>query len=169
MALLVVGFLGPWIPDGCSDTGTYNGVRITWFTLWAIVEWPGEFLLNGFPFRFLLVGLICIYCYLAVNLLAIVLRRQPLKRRALVTVFSGAAIGILVPAIEHVQPTGTFSSLLWGYWLIWVGLLSSMALEKVAADRVNDTDADARSASKAVPRGKPPKSANPKYPEYWHQ
>jgi hypothetical protein len=78
MVLLVIGFLGPWVPDGCSENETLSGVFIANFTFANLVHSPTEFLLNGFPFQFLAVGMICIFCYMAVNMVAIVLRRQPL-------------------------------------------------------------------------------------------
>ena len=47
VALLVVGFLGPWVPDGCSESDTISGITVAWFTLAYAVESLAELLLQS--------------------------------------------------------------------------------------------------------------------------
>ena len=134
--IIVVAFFAPWLSSGDAWTITLNGFLIAVFagiaSIFAVVGlismayepttgilWLGVFL-------FIFMGMICLGGYLITGFIGY-----------LSSHFTLLAIGLLIPAtcliffIAISFWEDTSGTLLWGYWLVLTGVISSIALEVV--------------------------------------
>jgi hypothetical protein len=139
--LLLVAFSAPWL-HSCG-VNTLNGFQST--ALFGIAI--SQFLSDPEPLNgdqsgvfvpIIFIGLICILLYSLMNLIY--------SFGFITKMFSGLKVSILtasglgmVGSLAWAKWSGTnLEDFLWGYWLTWMGLLSSLGIE-IMEDRVGSS------------------------------
>jgi len=153
--LFLTGFLAPWTRACSSSNDTISGFGVTSFMGWftfetltrdifqAIAHPAGWNYIALFTTPFIFVGLVCILLY---ALLYSLLNFRPDKRkhfytRILLLLAGAVGMGSIILWLRDVnwQKTVDLKDLLWGYWLTWVALGSSLLFESINSlnQRVN--------------------------------
>lgn len=114
--LLLIAFIAPWFRSCGSNT--INGFDAISISGDGALKAP----FSLYPIIF--VGLACLLLYILLNLFSLsVLKAEKLRPWRKRTLIGGVAGMIFVPILPILEES------LWGYWLTWIGLLSSIVLE----------------------------------------
>ena len=133
--LFLVAFFAPWLPS-CGNN-TLNGFQSTLVVGSAIVGFvsnPGNLNVEENQYLWFVpivfVGLICTLLYWLMNLVPSSGSTTRVFSRWRIGMLIGGTLGMLLGSIVHTTFYGMdLQDYLWGYWLTWVGLLSSIGLE----------------------------------------
>jgi hypothetical protein len=138
-AIFLVAFIAPWLTQCGGQIRGYETpfwlglgtwslfVRVSRLEMWA--EVPLYILAP-----IILIGVLGIVVYTMANAIGVMIPSRAGKLRRFPNTLKAGLIGMLA-SIIYVVGTGSFMNLLWGYWLTWMGLVSSLILEATVRRR----------------------------------
>ena len=131
LILLLGAFLGPWIPscaDSISQYEPYTGIQVVERTAVSVTKISLEHILLDVMDIAFLVAVACTLAYSAANVSAVFVKAGT-WRRGRIGLLAGAMLGNGIAALVFSHTYMPFTRLMWGYWTMWAGLISSGALE----------------------------------------
>ncbi len=141
--LFVIAFFAPWLRS--CGVNTLNGFQFT--ILFGLATSQGlsdsgttTGDQSGLLFLIVFMGLLCLLLYALINLIFSFRPVSQFFSRLRIGSLIGAGIGMLGSlALTQSSDINNVGDYLWGYWLTWVGVLSSLGVE-ILEGRASTTD-----------------------------